>query len=119
MKLKIKLIPVYKKISIASPNLSVFFRPGDLLDEGGVFGSIDERSRENQLLMDQIDLKKEEIILNICDIMISLELTKSFVKNVTHGFAAKEFGKESEQYKKTIGLITDKIIKTKYISQAR
>ena len=61
MKLKIKLIPVYKKISIASPNLSVFFRPGELLDEGGVFGAIDERSRENQLLMDQIDLKKEQI----------------------------------------------------------
>ena len=51
--------------------------------------------------------------------MISLELTKSFVKNVTHGFAGKEFGKESEQYKTTIGLITDKIIKAKYISKAR
>ena len=65
------------------------------------------------------DSKKEKIILDICDIMISLELTKSFVKNVTHGFAGKEFGKESEQYKTTIGLITDKIIKAKYISKAR
>ena len=60
-KLKIKLVPVYKKISIASQYLSVFFRPGDLLDERGVFGALDERSRENELLMDQINLKKEQI----------------------------------------------------------
>lgn len=60
-KLKIKLIPVYKKISIASPNLSVSFRPGKLLDERGVFGSLDERSRENEFLMDQINVKKEQI----------------------------------------------------------
>lgn len=60
-KLKIKLVPVYKKISIASQNLSVFFRPGELLDERGVFGSLDERSRENELLMDQINIKKEQI----------------------------------------------------------
>ena len=64
------------------------------------------------------DMKKENIILEICDIMIYLELPKSFVKNVTHGFAGKEFGKESEQYKSTVGLITSKIIKAKYISKA-
>ena len=65
------------------------------------------------------DIKKEKIILDICDIMISLELTKSFVKNVTHGLSKKEFGDESEQNKTTIGLITQKIIHTKYISKAK
>ena len=65
------------------------------------------------------NLKKEKIILEICDIMISLELTKSFVKNVTHQLSEKEFGKESEQYQTTVGLITEKIIKTRYISKAR
>lgn len=59
-KLKIKLVPVYKKISIASPNLSVFFRPGEILDERGMFGSLDERSRENELLMEQINILKEQ-----------------------------------------------------------
>ena len=60
-KLKIKLLPVYKKISIASPNLSVSFQPGKLLDERGVFGSLDNRSRENEFLMDQINTVKERI----------------------------------------------------------
>ena len=65
------------------------------------------------------NLKKEKIILEICDIMISLELTKSFVKNVTHGLSEKEFGKESEQYQSAVGLITEKIIQTKYISKPK
>lgn len=60
-KVKIKLIPVYKKISIASPNLSVLFRPYDLLDEQGVYGSIDERSQENVFLMEQINALKERV----------------------------------------------------------
>ena len=63
-KLKVKLIPVYRKISIASPNLSVTFRPAALLDESGTFGSIDKQSRENSFLMDQIDAKKEGINAN-------------------------------------------------------
>ena len=63
--------------------------------------------------------KKQSIILEICDIMIVLELTKSFVKNVTYKLTEKEFGKESEQYKTIVGLITDKIIKARYISKAR
>ena len=62
--------------------------------------------------------KKEKLILEICDIMISLELTKSFVKNVTHGLSEKEFGKESEKYKYIVGIITSKIINAKYISKA-
>jgi len=74
-----------------------------------------ESKKENEINNE----KKEKIILEICDIMISLELTKSFVKNVTHKLAEKEFGKESEQYKSTVPLITDKIIKARYISKAR
>ena len=61
-KLKIKLVPVYKKVSIASTNLSVEFRPEELLDEQGMFGTLDERSRENELLMEQIDAKKERLV---------------------------------------------------------
>jgi len=64
------------------------------------------------------NLKKEKIILGVCDIMINLELTKSFVKNVTHGLCEKEYGKESEQYQTTVGLITEKIIQAKYISKS-
>ena len=65
------------------------------------------------------NIRKEKIILDICDIMMSLELTKSFVKNVTHGLTKKEFGDESEQTQTTIGLITQKIIQAKYISKAK
>ena len=64
------------------------------------------------------DAKKENIILEICDIMIYLELPKSLVKNVTSGFAGKEFGEESEQHKSTVGLIISKIIKAKYFSKS-
>ena len=60
-KLGIKLIPVYKKISIASSNLSLSFKPCELLDEHGVFGSIDEQSQENKHLMEKIFSNKEHI----------------------------------------------------------
>ena len=60
-KLKIKLVPVYKKISIGSPNFSLYFRPFELLDENGVFGALDERSSENELLMEQLNLIKEKV----------------------------------------------------------
>lgn len=58
-RLKIKLIPVYKKISISSPNFFVYFRPGKLLDESGTYGFLDERSAENQRLMEQLNGLKE------------------------------------------------------------
>ncbi len=61
-KLKRKLVPVYRKKSIGSPNLSVCFRPAELLDKHGVYGSIDESSKENGLLMDQINILKEQLI---------------------------------------------------------
>ena len=73
---------------------------------------------ESKKETDLNNLKKEKIILGVCDVMISLELTKSFVKNVTHGLCEKEFGKESEQYQTTVGLITEKIIQAKYISKS-
>lgn len=60
-KLKMKLVPVYKKKSIASSNLSVCFEPAKLIDETGIFGFLDERSKENGLLMDQINSLKESL----------------------------------------------------------
>lgn len=58
-KLKSKLVPVYKKLSIASPDLLISFRPSELLDEQGTFGALDERSQENCSLMEQINAIKE------------------------------------------------------------
>lgn len=60
-RLKVKLIPVYKKISIASPNFFVQFKPGQLLDETGAYGFLDERSGENVQLMDQLNTLKESL----------------------------------------------------------
>ena len=60
-RLTIKLIPVYKKISIASPNFYVYFKPGKLLDEAGVFGYLDERSTENLQLMEQLNILKDSL----------------------------------------------------------
>lgn len=60
-KVKAKLIPVYKKISISSANHFIDFCPVKLLDDSKSFGYLDELSRENELLMDQINLLKEQI----------------------------------------------------------
>ena len=60
-RLKIKLVPVYKKKSITSPYLSVCFQPWKLIDDTGVYGYLDERSSENEKLMDQIHLLEEQI----------------------------------------------------------
>ena len=68
---------------------------------------------------DLTDLKREKIILEICDIMMNLELNKSFVKNVTYKLSENEFGKESEKYQSAIGLIIEKITHSKYISKAQ
>jgi len=65
------------------------------------------------------DFQKERIIVEVCDIMIQLELNKSFIKNVIIGISEKEFGKDSEESKTIFNLITEKIIKTKYISKAK
>ena len=65
------------------------------------------------------DFQKERIIVEVCDIMIQLELNKSFIKNVIIGISEREFGKDSEESKTIFNLITEKIIKTKYISKAK
>ena len=54
-------------------------------------------------------LKIEDAILQLCDIMIELELDKSFIKTTLLGLAEKGFGKESENYRviseKVLGLL--------------
>ena len=64
------------------------------------------------------NVKKEKIILDLCNIMIDLELPKSFIKNICFGLSEKEFGKSSEQCSTTKNLIVQEIIKAKYISKA-
>ena len=44
-------------------------------------------------------LKIEEAILQLCDIMIELELDKSFIKTTLLGLAEKGFGKDSDNYR--------------------
>ena len=58
--------------------------------------------------------KKQEQIYNLCDIMVELELEKSFIKNALLGIAEKEFGKESEEVKIINDLLLEKIRKVKY-----
>ena len=58
-KLTRKLVPVYKKISLTDRNLAITIRPKSILDERELFGSLDEKSYENQVLMDQVDIIKE------------------------------------------------------------
>ena len=73
---------------------------------------------DNEITEELNYFQKEKIILEICDIMIQLELNKSFIKNVILGISEKEFGKDSEESKSILNLITEKIIGTKYISKA-
>ena len=75
-----------------------------------------EKEKENGEELN--NLKKEKIILDICNIMIELELPKSFIKNICFGLCEKEFGKGSEQCSTTQNLIVQEIIKAKYISKA-
>ena len=74
---------------------------------------------DNEITMELNDFQKEKLMIDICDIMIQLELNKSFIKNVILGISEKEFGKDSEESKTILNLITEKIIKSKYISQAK
>ena len=50
--LKTKLVPVYKKLSIASRDFFVYFKPAKLLDDSGVYGFLDEQSEENRQLFE-------------------------------------------------------------------
>ena len=65
------------------------------------------------------DFQKEKIMLKLCDIMIQLELNKSFMKNVIVGISEKEFGKDTEESKTILNLITEKLIKTQYKDKAK
>ena len=60
-RLKIKLVPVYKKKSITSPRLFLYFEPQKLIDETGLYGYLDEHSSENEGLMEQIHQLEDQI----------------------------------------------------------
>ena len=70
---------------------------------------------ENSL--DKSDNEIQIIIYRICDLMICLELPKSFIKNVLNGIANRIFGKDSTKSKETFSVFIKKIVNAKYISQ--
>ena len=62
-------------------------------------------------------LSKEDEILNILDIMIELELDKSFIKNLIIGLAEKNFGKNSDKITSINEIILKKIKNAVYHSK--
>jgi hypothetical protein len=60
---------------------------------------------------------KKKIILNLSDLMIELELDKSFIKNTMEGLVNKVFGKEDEKGQNILKDIIQKIINAKYINK--
>ena len=60
-KLKMKLVPVYKKVKINQSNYNIHFKPKDLMEEDGVYGYMDENHQQNLLLKDYIDDLQEQI----------------------------------------------------------
>ena len=69
-----------------------------------------ERWKEND------DMKKK-VILNLCDLMIELELTKSFIKNALEKLAKKVFEQKEDNVKDVVHEVIQKIINAKYISK--
>ena len=63
------------------------------------------------------DEVKKKIILKLSDLMIELELNKSFIKNTMEGLVNKVFGKEDEKGQKILKEIIQKIINAKYINK--
>ena len=59
----------------------------------------------------------QDIIYSICDLMISIELPKSFIKNVLQNLVNNIFGKDTEMSTSTFNVFIEKIINAKYISQ--
>lgn len=55
----VKLVPVYKKVSIASPDMSVSFQPRELLDKRD--GVLDEQSKENARLTERLNAVKARL----------------------------------------------------------
>lgn len=60
-KLKMKLVPVYKKIKIDQNNYSIQVKLKDLMEEDGIYGYMDENHRQNSLLRDYINDLQEKI----------------------------------------------------------
>ena len=58
-------------------------------------------------------------IYQLCDLMINLELPKSFIKNVLQELSDNIFGKDSEKSKNTFSVFIRKIVNAKYISQVK
>ena len=69
-----------------------------------------ERWKEN-------DDTKKKVILNLCDLMIELELTKSFIKNALEKLAKKVFEQKEDNVKDVVHEVIQKIINAKYISK--
>ena len=63
------------------------------------------------------DEVKKKIILNLSDLMIELELNKSFIKNTMEGLVNNVFGKEDEKGQNILKDIIQKIINAKYINK--
>jgi len=61
---------------------------------------------------------KQEIIYNICKILIELELPKSMIKRITDSINIKLFGKGTEIYQQTFSTFIKFIVNAKYVSQA-
>ena len=62
---------------------------------------------------------KKKVLLQLCDLMIELELVKSFIKNTLEKLVKKVFNNNDEKSKAIMQDIVQKIIKTKYISKSR
>ena len=60
---------------------------------------------------------KKKVILNLCDLMIELKLTKSFIKNTLEKLAKKVFENKENQSNNVIQDVIQKIIEAKYISK--
>ena len=64
------------------------------------------------------DEDKQEIIYDICKILIELEMPKGMIKKITDSINIKLFGKGTELYQKTFNTFIKFIVNAKYVSQA-
>ena len=60
---------------------------------------------------------KKRVLFNLCDLMIELELIKSFIKNTLEQLIKKVFGKNEEKNKNILEEVIQKIIQSKNISK--
>ena len=65
---------------------------------------------------EKTDEEIQDVIYQLCDLMITLELPKSFIKNVLRELSDNIFGKDSEKSKNTFSVFISKIVNAKYIS---